>query len=181
MRDSDVRFFSRKELNRPAFEGGSSVSWWPLMSSRLLILLDVFRFQWGAPVRISLAPGAIGRYLPLDNDSQHNMDRWGEVRAVDVLPEGILTAADMERALTLAKSLAFTGIGIYPDWAPSPGLHLDTRVDREPGDPALWGGIIDGKGRQEFCSVKKALQRMREVERQGGRHCVESNRQGKAL
>lgn len=118
--------------------------WWPDMSVRLLVLLDVFRYQWGRPCQVSPAPGALGRNQGRDARSQHNVDRWGEVRAADIMPAGLHTREDARRAIDCAITAGFTGIGIYPYWEPTPGLHLDVRTCECPGQPATWGRV-DGE------------------------------------
>lgn len=150
-------FFDDSEFLRPPNGGGDLINWLPKLAPRLLTLLDVFRFQWCAPVIISPAPGAIGRFL--DNDaSQHNIERWGKVRAIDVMPFGMVTAKDRSRAFGIASSLGFTGIGIYPDWSPRPGMHLDVRIDRRPGCPATWAGV-DRNGKQEYINIFDVLEK----------------------
>ena len=99
---------------------------YPLMSKDLLLKLDEFRHRWGAPVVVSPAAGGIGRHG--GGDSQHNVDKWGEVRAVDVFPKGMDSAADMQRAYLIAREIGFTGIGLYTDTKPSNMMHLDVRA-----------------------------------------------------
>lgn len=145
----DLRYFRDDE-----FRG-----WFADCSVRLLVLLDSFRHQWGRPVTISPVNGAIGRRMNRA-ETQHNIERWGEVRALDIFAEGLTTRGDMERAVGLAMRTGFTGIGVYPDWQPHPGLHLDVRTSEAPGDPALWGGLDDGEG-QYYVGYETALERMR--------------------
>lgn len=139
-------------------------TWADKMSPRLLVLLDVFRDFWGAPVRTveSLGvAGGLGRYLAPDADSQHNISRWREVRAVDVQPQGMTGAEDFRRAYRLAARVGFTGIGLYPDHTPTPGLHLDVREDRRVGDPATWSAFTvrdrDGMA-QKYFGIDYALE-----------------------
>lgn len=148
-----VRFFEPWEFER------NGVQWWHQMSPRLLILLDVFRFQWGAPVRVSGHELAVGRKLGPDALTQHNVDRYGEVRAVDVQPQGMLDRDDAQRAIMLAEAIGFTGIGLYPHWAGGAGLHLDIRHERDPGYPNTWGGVRRAAG-QMFVSLQDALEAM---------------------
>lgn len=127
-----------------------------LISPRLLVLLDLFRFRWGGPVDISPAPGAVGRYVGPDKGSDHNIDKWGEVRAVDVMPRGLATVYDMRRAVELARDCGFTAIGIYPHWRPSAGLHLGVREGRKMGEPAMWGAVRKN-GRQTYTTWHEAM------------------------
>lgn len=123
--------------------------WWPRMSVRLLEVLDEFRAIWGAPVTISPVEGALGRHMGPDAASQHNVDRWREVRAADVFPHGMVTRADAERAFRCAVAAGATGFGSYPHWQPQPGVHIDVRQDRQRGAPATWGFVRhDGRKRQ---------------------------------
>ena len=123
--------------------------WWPLMDRDLLLKLDKFREAWGAPVVISRAPGGIGRHGGKSGGSQHNIDTWGRVRAIDIFPQivtndgrrGIATSEERERAYRIADAVGFTGIGLYTDTKPSNMLHVDVRRDREAGDPATWSRV----------------------------------------
>lgn len=117
------------------------VDWWPHMDDRLLVLLDAFRAAHGRRVLLSPHPRAIGRRSGPGSRSDHNVDRHGVVLGVDTMPEGMTTPANAEACIALARRLGFTAIGVYPHWAPSPGLHLAARRDRQPGDPALWGAV----------------------------------------
>lgn len=129
---------------------------WPVMSQKLLALLDEFRERWGAPVIISPAPGALARYLGPESTSQHNVDKWGECRAADIMPVGMDSATERHRAFEIAKDVGFTGIGVSPIWRPRAGLHLDVRQGRERGDPAKWGYARED-GRQVIVPVNQVL------------------------
>lgn len=104
--------------------------WWPFMDTELLLGLDRFRDLLGAAVVISPAPDAIGRMS--NKASQHYPAPV--VRAIDIMP----AVTDLAHAYRVARKVGFHGIGVYPDWRPRPGLHLDMRTDRTPADPALW-------------------------------------------
>lgn len=119
--------------------------WYPLMSSSLLEKLDEFRELWGAPVVISSHKDAIGRHAN-SAETQHNVDKWGEVRAIDVFPQGMNDVNSRRRAYSVAQKVGFTGIGLYTDTAPSNMLHVDVR---EGGHVATWsrvGGVYLGIG-----------------------------------
>lgn len=131
--------------------------WYEKMDHRLMVLLDVFRHQWKDPVIISSAPGALGRTMGAGSHSQHNVDKWGEVRAVDIFPRGLATKYDAERAFNIARNIGVTGIGIYPDWQPSVGMHLDVRRDKRPGNPATWGAVGHP---QKYVSWAQAVEKL---------------------
>jgi len=145
----DLRYFSKGEFR----------DWFDDMSLRLLFLLDSLRHQWGSSITISPVRGALGRHNGETDTSQHNFDKWGEVRAADVFLEGMNCKPTTNKALGLAMRTGFTGIGVYPDWQPQPGLHLDVRQSERPGEPALWGMLDDGDGQYQV-SLEKALERM---------------------
>ena len=132
-----LRYFSQDEFGE----------WWPYMSTELLSRLDEFRSRLGVSVMISPAEGAIGRHGGLST-SQHNVDMWGEVRAVDVMPKGVTLA----HAYEVAKAVGFTGIGLYPQTSPYPMLHLDVR----PGFLSTWSGFRSGNG-WDYRGVGEAL------------------------
>lgn len=148
-------FFDREEFVRPHEEGAETECWFDAMDPRLLVLLDAFRSHINQPVEISPAPGALGRRRG-DASTQHNVDRWGQVRAADLML-GWLTSrkAVVESVETLSR-IGITGIGIYPHWSPQPGIHVDTRRDRKPNAPALWGGVKVRDG-QKYVSYREAL------------------------
>lgn len=134
--------------------------WGFVMSVRLLILLDAFRGQWGHPVIASPAKGAIGRHNGPDGTSQHNIDRWGEVRAIDIMPYNMNTEDDAREAVNKALGVGFTGVGIYPDWQPMPGMHVDVRTTRNADNPATWAGIDSPDG-QIYVGLKQGYERFK--------------------
>ena len=130
--------------------------WADQMSERQLRCLDAFRSMWGAKVKVSPAEGAVGRHGS-ESTSKHNVDRWGEVRATDVFPEGLRTQADARRAIRCAEEAGFTGIGIYPEWEPSVGMHLDTRDGEH---VAKWGFLDTADGGQRMVAQSQAIGRL---------------------
>ena len=115
----------------------------PFLSVGLLQKLDEFRERLGRPVMISPAPGALIRFGKGD-ESQHTYGRAGDI----MLPDG----PDLETAYNVAKAVGFTGIGVYPDWKPYPGLHLDTRRLEAGQAIATWAGVREN-GKQVYTSV----------------------------
>lgn len=150
-----LRYFSDEELR----------GWKPNLDPVLLRLLDLFRHHWSRPVQISPAPGAIGRQLGKFSTSQHNLDYWGQVRAIDVMPAEMRDVESMQLAIRIAINCGFTGIGVYPDWKPAPGLHLDVRRDRVVGQPARWGAVLKD-GQQVYVTQDEALRHAAERARQ---------------
>ena len=138
------------------FKNNEFQGWFDFLHPELLPKLDAFREGWGAPVMISPAPGAVGRRAPSSVKSQHNVTLWGTTRAVDIMPIGMKTKADFKKAVEIAKLVGFSGIGVYPDWSPQPGLHVDVRPGRAQGQPALWSAF-KVNGRQEYFAIDKAL------------------------
>ncbi|WNZ54164.1 hypothetical protein QT397_14810 [Microbulbifer sp. MKSA007] len=145
---------TRPKLNH--FSEGEFGVWYPLMSADLLLKLDRYREAWGGRVVISKADGGIGRKD--ETHSQHNVLRWGEVRAVDVFPQiqdvhgnwqYLSTTEELERAYQVARDTGFTGIGLYTDTEPGYMVHLDNR----PGDDiATWSRIAG-----EYRGISEAL------------------------
>ncbi len=119
------------------FSPGEFYGWFDQMSPELLRKLDIFRDLWGAPVVVSSHKNAIGRHLGPTDTSQHNIDKWGEVRAIDVFPQG-LNSVSAKRAFDLAKAAGFSGIGLYNDTNPGWMMHLDVRSHRTSANPAKW-------------------------------------------
>ena len=118
--------------------------WLPDMHPRLLVLLDVFRHQWGMPVKISSHPKALGRIMDPERKSDHNFTRNGVVLAADIMPANLFNRISAQSALTVARRCGFTSLGFYPHWQPHPGLHVGVRPGH-PSSAAQWGAIlIDG-------------------------------------
>ena len=130
--------------------------WWGLMSPELLRKLDKFRELWGDKVMISPVSGAIGRHLGHDDTSQHNVDKWGEVRGIDIFPKG-LNASTKAKAIRCAKKAGFTGYGIYSDTKPSWMMHVDVRADRTVSRPATWGRVSDAKGSKRYVGLGEVV------------------------
>ncbi len=147
-----LHYFSPDE-----FIDASMQSWYADMSSELLVRLDVLRHQWGSPIQTSKAVGAMGRKAT-NSKSQHNIERWGEVRAIDLFPSKLANDDDVERFVLAATDVGFTGIGIYPHWSSGIGVHLDVREGVQAGYPATWGGVNNDVGRQVYVSLSDAMQ-----------------------
>lgn len=130
--------------------------WFPLMAPRLLVTLDLFRYRWGDVVEVSPHPAAIGRRLGPSVLSDHNVDRWGLVHGIDVMPRGMERRRDAERAVRYLVEVGATAIGVYPHWQPGAGVHVGQRDSHRPGAPASWGAVRrDGK--QVYVSLDEAL------------------------
>lgn len=144
--DLDLEFFTALEFGL----------WYPVMSKKLLLKDDEFRRRLGAPVLVSSAGGALGRDDDPEATSQHNILKWGEVRANDLMIPSMQTASDRQEVFRIARQVGFTGIGIYPDWQPHQGIHVDVREDRESGDPATWAAFkVDGE--QQYTGLDAAF------------------------
>lgn len=148
--EGDLQYFTFHEFDR------DGENWFHAMHPWVLRGLDLFRHEWGKPVRISPHPLALGRRDGTDTLSDHNIDKWGRVLAADVMPEGMEEHGDAYFAVVLADRVGFTSIGLYPDWKPGGGLHLGVRPGRKLGDPAQWGAV-DLDGKQTYVSLDAAL------------------------
>jgi len=165
------RSSDRNALELTYFTSGEFGPYWPLMSLDLLKKLDAFRDRLGYPVSISPAPGGIGRPIIGSEDqaaesgaekSYHNYLVHGEVMAIDVMPQppGGATPLERQRWVNVARDVGFTGIGLYPDWKPRPGIHLDVRPVSalKPGQGyAAWAGVRDQSGKQIYTSIDAGL------------------------
>lgn len=139
------------------FQASEFGGWYDQLSLELLLKLDVFRHLWGAQVAVSRAPGAVGRRD--FSESQHNINLWGEVRAVDLFPMCIHSdtrhctqANDRLRMFNVARRAGFTGIGLYTDTHPGNMLHVDVRKDRQVSAPATWA-----REKKEYVAITKVL------------------------
>jgi hypothetical protein len=135
--------------------------WSDDMSARLVTMLDVLRFKLGSPIEISLSEYALGRELGRNELSEHNIDEWGEVLAVDCFIGGVYNRAQAEAVVYEAEEIGFTGIGVYSDTHNNQGddqvmFHLGVRPNELMGSPATWGRI-SGK----YTSLIAAVQSLK--------------------
>jgi len=75
------------------FEAEEFREWSEDMSARLVTMLDVLRFKLGSPIAVSASEYALGRELGRNDLSEHNVDHWGEVLAVDCFVSGVYNRA----------------------------------------------------------------------------------------
>ena len=143
------------------FDAEEFREWSDDMSPRLVTMLDVLRFKLGSPIEISLSEYALGRNLGRNELSEHNVDEWGEVLAVDCFVSGVYNRAQAEAVVYEAEGIGFTGIGVYSDTRNNQGqeqvmFHLGVRPNELMGSPATWGRI-SGK----YTSLIAAVQSLK--------------------
>jgi len=83
--------------------------WAEDMSPRLVTMLDVLRFLLGSPIEVSGSEYAIGRNLGRGKMSEHNVDEWGEVLAVDCFVRGVYNRAQAEAVAREAVTASDAG------------------------------------------------------------------------
>ena len=132
--------------------------WAQAMSARLVTMLDVLRFWLDVPVHLSASKYALGRELGKGEMSEHNIDEWGSVLAVDCFISGVYTRAQAAAVVEKVKRIGFTGIGVYSDTRNNQGelqvmFHLGVRPTEWMGNPATWGRV-DG----DYTSLAAALE-----------------------
>ena len=146
-----AQYFSQEEFRE----------WAEDMSPRLVTMLDVLRFRLGRPIATSASEYALGRNLGVGKMSEHNIDEWGEVLAVDCFIGGVYNRAQAEAVVYEAEGIGFTGIGVYSDTRNNQGqeqvmFHLGVRPNELMGSPATWGRI-SGK----YTSLIAAVQSLK--------------------
>jgi hypothetical protein len=146
-----AQYFSQEEFRE----------WSDDMSARLITMLDVLRFKLGSPIEISASEYALGRNLGVGKMSEHNIDHWGEVLAVDCFIGGVYNRAQAEAVVYESEGIGFTGIGVYSDTHNNQGddqvmFHLGVRPTEMMGSPATWGRI-SGK----YTSLMAAIQSLK--------------------
>ena len=143
------------------FDAEEFREWSDDMSARLITMLDVLRFRLGSAIAISASEYALGRELGRNELSEHNIDHWGEVLAVDCFIGGVYNRAQAEAVVYEAEQIGFTGIGVYSDTHNNQGddqvmFHLGVRPNELMGSPATWGRI-SGK----YTSLIAAVQSLK--------------------
>jgi len=136
-------------------------AWADDMSPRLVTMLDILRFRLGSPIAVSGSEYALGRNLGRGKMSEHNIDEWGEVLAVDCFIGGVYNRIQAEAVAHEAEAIGFTGIGVYSDTRNNQGqeqvmFHLGVRPNELMGSPATWGRI-SGK----YTSLMAAVQSLK--------------------
>ena len=135
--------------------------WSDDMSPRLVTMLDVLRFRLGSAIAVSASEYALGRNIGRGKMSEHNIDHWGEVLAVDCFISGVYNRAQVEAVVYEAEGIGFTGIGVYSDTHNNQGddqvmFHLGVRPNEDMGSPATWGRVA-GK----YTSLIAAIQSLK--------------------
>ena len=135
--------------------------WSDDMSARLVTMLDVLRFRLGSAIAVSASEYALGREIGRNELSEHNIDHWGEVLAVDCFIGGVYNRAQVEAVVYEATGIGFTGIGVYSDTTNNQGeeqvmFHLGVRPTEMMGSPATWGRV-DG----EYTTLMAAIQSLK--------------------
>jgi len=143
------------------FDAEEFREWSDDISPRLVTMMDVLRFKLGSPIEISASEYALGRNLGRGKMSEHNIDEWGEVLAVDCFIGGVYNRAQVEAVVYEAEQIGFTGIGVYSDTRNNQGqeqvmFHLGVRPNEDMGSPATWGRI-SGK----YTSLMAAVQSLK--------------------
>ena len=135
--------------------------WSDDMSARLVTMLDVLRFRLGSAIAVSASEYALGRNLGVGKMSEHNIDEWGEVLAVDCFISDVYSRAQAEAVAHEAEQIGFTGIGVYSDTRNNQGqeqvmFHLGVRPNELMGSPATWGRVNG-----EYTSLMAAIQSLK--------------------
>lgn len=109
---------------------------------------------------ISPATGSLGRWSAPDSNSGHNINKWGEVLAVDIFVSCIKSVEDIHQLITVADRIGFTGIGFYPDWKYKVGKHnIDCgfHLDVVGKSSRRWSGLDRVNDQGETIQVYKSI------------------------
>jgi len=95
-----------------------------------------------------LGRAADGHLIEFDKERSPN---FFDVKTMDEELKKLLNKEDktiFEQAV-IARLHGFTGVGMYPDWKPAPGLHLDIRKE----NPIVWVGLNKKKLQKKIDST----------------------------
>jgi hypothetical protein len=157
-----MKWFKPHEFDRTSVGGQD---WWPHMNPILLERLDNLRTELGSPIAISPHREALGRRMGA-SFSDHNFERWGDVRAADIFPTIEQTSAAAQEFVELIRRCKFSAIGCYPHWKNRQGIqqvgfHVGYRPSREDSVPALWGMIKPTqRSSQHMVALPEAFRRV---------------------
>jgi hypothetical protein len=116
-----VKYFRRYEFQDPLHGPESG----DLIDDRLVVMLDRLRHEAGWPIIIHWAVGGAvdvdGTYGHADHS--FHLASMG-CKAVDF---HFQTDAPFRYQYYLVSKVGFAGVGIYPDWKPCAGFHVDLR------------------------------------------------------
>lgn len=146
---SKIRHFKKEEFLRYYSKEYHSVL--HLFDAQLVYAVDNLREVVGEILLISPVKGAISRIKEKYKYSRHYaVNRLSD--ALDLMvPSGDL------RKIYDTNIPEIGGIGVYPDWKPYPGIHIDLRPRKTDGSRAEWMGrlIVDknGKKQQEYVKI----------------------------
>jgi hypothetical protein len=119
---------------------------WDKMDMAFLRRVDQFIEDSPGKWIVSPATGAACRDYGSKTSRHYAVGRKAD--ALDIM----LVSGDLEEHYNLARQW-FGGVGVYPDWYPHPGLHVD---GREGEQVATWAGIKQGN-KQVYVSVEQAF------------------------
>lgn len=117
---------------------------WDQMDLAFLIRVD--QFMWDSPGEwmVSPASGAACRDYGSQTSRHYAVGRKAD--ALDIM----LIDGDLEENYRFARE-RFGGVGVYPDWIPFHGLHIDGRPNA-----ATWAGIRQGN-EQVYVPVEQVF------------------------
>lgn len=110
------------------------------IDGRLIYAVDELRARLGAALIVSPARGSMTRFGDAARTSMHYANPAAGIygQAVDLMsPEA--TLREVYEAAAAVREIG--GIGIYPNWRPWPGVHVDIRARGTGGRLATWMGI----------------------------------------
>ena len=119
-----VRYFGAHEFEDPLYPGSGE-----LIDGTLLLLLDKMRHETEWPI---VPHGAVGGCVDVEGKHGHADDsmhlKRNGCKAVDF---HFLTYEPLEVQFNFVCRYGFPGIGVYPEWRPGAGFHIDMRpIDR---------------------------------------------------
>lgn len=134
-----IKYFSKDEFNDELEN----------LDAQIILTLEKLREKVGR-IMISPAEGAITRKKP---GSMHDISNGRLSLAIDVMPIDVSLKKFYDAARQLPE---IGGIGLYPDWRPYPGAHIDLRKRKNNGLLATWAGVnVDGE--QVYSGIDKVL------------------------
>lgn len=121
------------------------------LDAGVVFALQKLRDRIGRIIISPVGSEAIARKKP---GTWHDVTGGKLSKAIDIMP----IDSSLEELYQAVKTIPeIGGVGVYPDWLPYPGAHIDLRARKPGGGLATWSGIKLADGSQVYRGIDEAF------------------------